>query len=193
MRHTLFATILALALPLGLGAQEDRLSPQGDTVVSQDRPCAGQPRTYRALRGEYEAARPRPRESLTGTWVLIGSVYQAAEANAELPWPTQLNCDGLQRVGVFEHVLVVERDSVTNDYWYTYFRNAHTLDAKGSLRIYIEEGGDDYLRYHCRRTRKGTLACIEPDSHHGLEFMRMNAPLARRPSTHLKREVVPRT
>jgi hypothetical protein len=114
--------------------------------------------------------------------VLIGSVYLAQDEDPGPPWHTQFNCAGLQRGTVFEHVLTVERDSVTNDYWYTYFRNEHTRDAKGSLTILIEEGGDEYLVYHCRLTRRGTLACIDAPSNQGLEFKRMNAPPERRRS-----------
>lgn len=189
MRRTCYAMALGIAMPLALASQQERAVPVDDTLGQQNRPCAGQPRTYRALLREYNATPARPRASLEGTWVLIGSMFLGQDADPRHPVGMLLNCAGVQFDTVFAHVLIVDRDSVTNDYVYTFRRNGHTLDAKGSLTIYIEDGGDYFLRYHCRLTRRGTLACIEPDRHEGLEFKRMNAPLDRRPSAHRKKDV----
>lgn len=190
MRRVRFAMALGIAIPLALAAQPERAVPVGDTLGQQDRPCAGQPRTFRALLREYNATPAHTRASLVGTWVLIGSVFLGEDADPRHPVAKLLNCAGVQFDSVFAHVLTVERDSVTNDYGYAFARDANTHDVRGSLTILIEEGGDDYLVYRCRLTRRGTLACIEPDSHQGLEFQRMNAPPERRPSARRKEGAV---
>jgi hypothetical protein len=148
------------------------------------RPCKDQPRTRKALTAAFEHGRTPSVNELRGSWVAIGS------RNEDAARP-DLDCAGLVRgaSGVFESVIVPDRDSVEVDMiGMALYRIPLAYDAHGNLLLPIEEGEDDPVDLKCRLTRRRTLTCVTETAGRfvfGTEYARMPVKGSQRMNRHV--------
>src|SRR5579863_4217252 len=69
--------------------------------VSQNSPCADQPRSLREMTASFEKGRRPLASEMTGTWVEIGDIH-----DGPVDVPTTLNCSGVIQQNKLEFVLL---------------------------------------------------------------------------------------
>ena len=179
-----FSILLALAVSTRTAAQTAQRADLPMNAAPVFKPCTDQPRTTKAFIASYSRGRAPTRADLMGAWVAIGIGYGP-------PSRPDLNCAGLVRgtSGVFESVIVPQRDSVEVDMiGMGLYRIPLSFDAHGDLLLPIEEGGDYAVDYKCRVTDRRTLACLTATARaiiFGTEYRRMPVRGSQRMNLHV--------
>jgi hypothetical protein len=174
-----------LSMPVQLCAQQQ--APPATTAdesipidpVSQNSPCAGQPRSLGQLTASFNGGRAPSAKELAGVWVEIGDFNHGMrplsdEAPAHF---RSLKCTGITRGKKFEFAMI--------GLSYAYVMELHAYGSsgaerqrmepnhKGSVEFSVCSDGDCSAEvvYRCRLTRRGTLVCLDGGS--GSEFKKM--------------------
>ena len=126
--------------------------------VAQNSPCVDQPRSFKELKASFEKGRRPLASEMTGSWVEIGDLNDP-------PGEVQsLNCSGEKRGRVFEFVLVATGYSVELHAVGMIAPQTARMkpDSEGGVEFReVGFGGEGTLdNYHCRLTKRGTLACL---------------------------------
>lgn len=188
MRAVLFVFMLS-TVPVHMCAQQLQPSPGGTgestqvKLLPQDSPCPNQPRSLRELTASFNKGRAPSAEELKGTWVEIGHFNRGLQPPDDEDQPNQpqsrsLNCTGIVRGNKFELAMIgVSYAYVMEMHEYGYTLAGRTRlepDHKGSVAFSFCGDGDcsGMVRYPCRLTRRGTLACLGSDG--GAEFKKMS-------------------
>lgn len=143
--------------------------------VPQNDPCADQPRTFKELAASFQKGRLPLASDIAGTWVEIGNLN---DPPPQSPFPRfrNLNCTGERRGSKFEFVLVANGYSVELHAIGMYCPQKVRMvpDREGSVEFpEVSFGGDEAPdTYHCRLTKRGTLACMS-GTFIGVEFKKM--------------------
>lgn len=182
MRVAVLTFILSMTLQLFAQQQESPATSADESIpidpVSQNSPCAGQPRSLGELTASFNGGRAPSAKELVGVWVEIGDFNHGMrplsdEAPAHF---RSLNCTGITRGKKFEFAMI----GVS----YAYVMELHAYGSSGAERQRMEpnrkgsvEFSIDLLAdgaeavFTCRLTQRGTLACIDGNS--GSEFRKM--------------------
>jgi len=173
-------------LPLGESATQVQNSVSVDRSseeipghsIPQNAPCVGQPKSLRELAASFARGQGPRASQITGTWVEIGDIYKDPAVG------NSLNCSGVRRGSTLEFVLVADGYSVAIHAIGTYPQKVVMIpDHKGSVEFPVDFGADEGPEtYHCRLTKRGTLACVDPDTGEEFKKMKVEAGLTYRGS-----------
>jgi hypothetical protein len=149
-----------------------------DDAIPQNAPCVGQPKSLRELAASFARGQVPLASQITGTWVQIGDIYKDPAVK------NSLNCLGVRRGNTLEFVLIADGYAVALHAIGTYPQKAVMRpDHKGSVEFSVDFGADEGPEtYRCRLTKRGTLACVGPDTGEEFKKMKVDAGLTYRGS-----------
>ncbi|HTW57259.1 MAG TPA: hypothetical protein VMD99_03910 [Terriglobales bacterium] len=188
MRAAVLMFILSMPLQLCAQQQAAPATSADESIpvdpVSQNSPCANQPRSLSGLTASFNKGRAPLAKELVGVWVEIGDFNSGMRplSDGAPAHFRSLNCTGITRGKKFEFAMI----GVS----YAYVMELHAYGSDGAERQRMEpnhkgsvEFSIDLLAdgaeavFTCRLTQRGTLACIDGNS--GSEFRKMNVPESR--------------
>lgn len=163
-------TLHSLLIPAAAQNAASVASSSEDSA-SQNLPCVDQPRSLKELVAAFEKGRRPVASEMTGSWVEIGNIIEQP-----VDVPKRLNCSGVTQQNKLEFVLVAGGYSLELHAVGMAGRQTGRMkpDNEGGVEFReVDFGGEGTLEdYHCRLTRRGTLACLIGTSQ-GVEFKKM--------------------
>jgi len=171
-RFLLLITLFGFVIPVVAQDATSGVS-LSENSASQNFPCADQPRLLQELRASFEKGRRPLASEMTGIWVEIGNI-----TDQPVDVPKRLNCSGVTQQNKLEFILVAKGYSMELHAVGMAGRQTERMQPGNEGTVEFREvdfGGEGTLEnYHCRLTRRGTLACMIGTSQ-GVEFKKMAA------------------